>query len=196
MEKLQVSRSTIREALNGLAVIGAIEIRHGQGAFVAENLARIEARESLTAALAKGVTQDLVEARRAVETQICRLAAVRRTEADLHEMEEQLELCERAVAEGRPAAAPGVDLHLAIAQSAHNEVLFGFMASIAHLLVERGPALEGIHGYKDWELADHRRLYEAVALGDPDLAAERIEAHLDEVVRYYRQLDRRIEASG
>ena len=32
---LQVGRSTIREALNGLALVGMIEIRHGQGALVA-----------------------------------------------------------------------------------------------------------------------------------------------------------------
>ena len=34
MASLEVGRSTIREALNGLAVLGVIEIRHGQGAFV------------------------------------------------------------------------------------------------------------------------------------------------------------------
>ena len=31
MASLGVGRSTIREALNGLAVLGVIEIRHGQG---------------------------------------------------------------------------------------------------------------------------------------------------------------------
>src|SRR5690349_22821658 len=35
-ESLGVGRSTVREALNGLALIGVVEVRHGQGVFVAE----------------------------------------------------------------------------------------------------------------------------------------------------------------
>ena len=31
---LGVGRSTVREALNGLAMLGIVEIRHGQGVFV------------------------------------------------------------------------------------------------------------------------------------------------------------------
>ena len=34
MAALGVGRSTIREAINGLAMLGVLEIRHGQGAFV------------------------------------------------------------------------------------------------------------------------------------------------------------------
>ena len=33
---LGVGRSTVREALNGLAVLGVLTIRHGQGAFIAD----------------------------------------------------------------------------------------------------------------------------------------------------------------
>ncbi len=35
MTRLHVGRSTVREALNGLALTGVLEIRHGQGVFVA-----------------------------------------------------------------------------------------------------------------------------------------------------------------
>lgn len=33
--ELGVGRSTVREALNGIAMLGIVEIRHGQGVFVA-----------------------------------------------------------------------------------------------------------------------------------------------------------------
>ena len=33
-KELGVGRSTVREALNGLAMLGVVEIRHGQGVFV------------------------------------------------------------------------------------------------------------------------------------------------------------------
>src|ERR1700743_3203579 len=54
MTLLGVGRSTIREAVNGLAMLGVIEIRHGQGAFVANPAAGSEAPGALGSALARG----------------------------------------------------------------------------------------------------------------------------------------------
>ena len=39
-KELGVGRSTVREALNGLAMLGVVEIRHGQGVFVTATLPR------------------------------------------------------------------------------------------------------------------------------------------------------------
>ncbi len=35
-KRMGVGRSTVREALNGLEMMGVVEIRHGQGVFVAK----------------------------------------------------------------------------------------------------------------------------------------------------------------
>ena len=86
MASLGVGRSTIREALNGLAVLGVIEIRHGQGAFVIQTDPATPPG-ALTSSLAKGVTRDLLEARVAVELTIAELAARRRTPTDIREIE-------------------------------------------------------------------------------------------------------------
>ena len=187
MAALGVGRSTVREALNGLAMLGAIEIRHGQGAFVTQRPDQVTAPE-ITTALAKGVTRDLLEARAPVETEIARLAATRRTHADLREIEAVLERHEKALTAGRPAVRHSVRFHIVLAQAAHNEVLAGFVASFAKLLAERGPTLEELPGYRDWELAEHRGLYEAVRDGDPGLAAERMRAHLAQVEDYHSRL--------
>jgi DNA-binding FadR family transcriptional regulator len=187
MSALGVGRSTVREALNGLAMLGVIEIRHGQGAFVAQDPGRTSAPE-VAAALAKGVTCDLLEARRPVETEIARLAALRRTPADLAEIEAVLDRHEHALAAGRPAGRWSARFHLQLSEAAHNEVLAGFVASFVKLLVERGPALEALGGYREWELGEHRRLYEAVRAGDPELAARRMQAHLEQVEAYHERL--------
>ena len=63
MQALNVGRSTVREALNGLVMLGVIEIRHGQGAFVTERPHSQAEPEAIAAALAKGVTRDLLEVR-------------------------------------------------------------------------------------------------------------------------------------
>ena len=41
-KELGVGRSTVREALNGLAMLGIVEIRHGQGVFVTGEPAQVE----------------------------------------------------------------------------------------------------------------------------------------------------------
>src|SRR3954447_23390307 len=85
-KELSVGRSTVREALNGLAVLGVLEIRHGQGAFVSDPAAAApDAMSSrpdspLTVALERGVTREFIEARLLVEVGVARLAAERRTE--------------------------------------------------------------------------------------------------------------------
>jgi GntR family transcriptional regulator, transcriptional repressor for pyruvate dehydrogenase complex len=192
MQALGVGRSTVREALNGLAMLGVIEIRHGQGAFVAQEAVGVTTPE-IAAALAKGVTRDLLEARRPVETAIARFAALRRTPVDLAEIEDVLAKHERALANGRQAARWSVRFHLELAEAAHNEVLAGFVASFAKLLAERGPVLEKLDGYRDWELAEHRGLYEAVSDGDAELAARRMDAHLEQVEAYHARLPHQSE---
>jgi GntR family transcriptional repressor for pyruvate dehydrogenase complex len=185
MSALGVGRSTIREALNGLALLGVIEVRHGQGAFVAARPTVPQTPAAIETALAKGVTRDLLEARGGMELLIAELAALRRTEADLRELEAVLAHSAAELAAGRSAAAPSAQFHLELAEAAHNEVLAGFVSSILELLVERGPRLETEPGYAEWELGEHRGLYEAVRAGDAPLAVERMRAHLDAMMRHH-----------
>jgi DNA-binding FadR family transcriptional regulator len=188
MHALGVGRSTVREALNGLAMLGVIEIRHGQGAFIARNLSSLAGAEEVSVALAKGVTEDLLEARRPVEIEIAGLAAERRTPADLEEIETVLNEHHRALARGEPAAQYSAGFHLGIARAAHNEVLAGFVASFIPLLAERGPQLESLEGYRQWELDDHRGLFAAIRERDPLAAAARMRAHLQEMRGHHDRL--------
>ena len=92
---LGVGRSTVREALNGLAMLGVVEIRHGQGVFVTEEAPAQDSEPSaITAALERGVTNEFIEARLIVEVEVARLAARRRTDEDLARLEAALEVQE------------------------------------------------------------------------------------------------------
>jgi GntR family transcriptional regulator, transcriptional repressor for pyruvate dehydrogenase complex len=81
IEMLGVSRSSVREALQGLAVMGLIESRQGQGSFVSPNLVRLLPNlESavLFSSLQRAMRLHLIEARRTVECPVAVLAAARR----------------------------------------------------------------------------------------------------------------------
>jgi GntR family transcriptional regulator, transcriptional repressor for pyruvate dehydrogenase complex len=185
---LGVGRSTIREAMNGLAMLGVLEIRHGQGAFVSDPDAGATAPRGITAALSRGITRDLIEARRLVEVQVARLAAERRTEADLIEIAECIADHERAIKSGEPAVGPSVRFHVLVGAAAHSEVLCSFVGLFAELMTERGPILEASPHYREWELEQHRSVYEPIRDGDPELAAVRMAAHLDAVVPHHEKV--------
>jgi GntR family transcriptional regulator, transcriptional repressor for pyruvate dehydrogenase complex len=188
MRALNVGRSTVREALNGLALMGVIEVRHGQGAFVAA-VPQENGSEELASSLAKGVTRDLLEARHLIEIEVVRLAAERRTAADLRSMRRALREHAADLAKRAVAAHDSANFHLEIAAAAHNEVLAAIVASFMPLLEELGPALEQLPGYRAWELEQHEELFEAIRAGDAQLAAERMTAHLDAMVEHHERLN-------
>lgn len=178
MAALGVGRSTVREAINGLAMLGVLEIRRGQGAFVADPAAGAVLPRAIAAALGRGVTADLFEARELIEVHSARLAAARRTAADLRELEQTLLEHERAIKCGTSAVGPSVRFHAQIARAAHSEVLASFVRSFGEVLTSRGRDLDVQPGFREWEIEQHRRVFEAVRDRGPDLAAECMRAHL------------------
>ena len=107
-------------------------------------------------ALAKGVTHDLLEARQIVEVAIARLAAERRTEAELREIEAVLEAHRAALTNPRPPIQQASQFHVLLAEAAHNEVLAGVFHSFRKLMLDRGPRLYGeLGGFREWELDQH-----------------------------------------
>jgi GntR family transcriptional repressor for pyruvate dehydrogenase complex len=188
MEALGVARSTVREALNGLALLGLIEIRQGQGAFVVDGQARSRRPDEIDAALAQGITRDLLEAREAIELQIARLAAQRCTDQDVREIEAVLTKHEELMAAGKSPSRFSAQFHRELASAAHNEVLASFISSLLSRLIERGTQLESIPGYSAWELGEHRGILEAVKARDPELSVTRMREHLSEMHGYHAQL--------
>jgi GntR family transcriptional regulator, transcriptional repressor for pyruvate dehydrogenase complex len=188
MAALGVGRSTVREAINGLAMLGVLEIRHGQGVFVAVHDAGRARPYPISIALSRGVTRDLFEARRLIETEGARLAATRHTDADLRRIAECIDDHERALEGGAPAVDSAVGFHLRIGEAAHNEILSGLVSAFREPLMGRGPVLEALAGYREWELDEHRAVFEPISAGDADEAEARMRAHLDAVVERYDRL--------
>jgi GntR family transcriptional repressor for pyruvate dehydrogenase complex len=186
-KELGVGRSTVREALNGLAMLGIVEIRHGQGVFVTGEPAPINEPSAITAALERGVTHEFIEARLIVEVEVARLAARRRTDEDLARLSAALEVQESRLRGDIDALVDvAASFNVLLAAAAHNEVLGAMIQSFVSLMVERGPRIYSLEGFGEWDLKEHRGLFEAVRDRDADLAAERMRVHIEELARRYR----------
>jgi len=190
MKSLGVGRSTVREALNGLALLGLVDIRHGLGVFVAERPAEQEIELSdLDKALLKGVTRDFIEARLVVEVEVARLAAERRTDADLARIAETIEaLKAKRDALIDEALEPATQFNLAVADAAHNEVLAGVIGSFVQLMLERAGTLYEREEFRAWDIKEHTLIYEAIAASAADLAARRMREHILAIGEHYRDV--------
>jgi GntR family transcriptional regulator, transcriptional repressor for pyruvate dehydrogenase complex len=186
--ELGVGRSTLREALHGLQLLGEIEIRHGQGVFVAKPSPDERSLTALTAAINQGVTHDLLEARKVIEVEVARLAGQRRTDAEIAELEAILKAHESSMVKGQSPATEGMRFHLAVGYAAHNEVLAAVMRTLRKPMFERGPSLyEDLEGFGDWELRQHTGIYLAIRDQNANLAARRMAAHVAAMAGHYRK---------
>lgn len=192
MEQMRVGRSSVREALRGLAVMGLVEIRQGQGTFVRSPMPLTgpgaSGVDTISAALARGLTEELLEAREIIEVRIASLAAQRAAPADVAELERLVDAAREAKAAARPAFLFSSQFHLGVARAAHNDVLEGFVASYMPVLAERGTALERLPGYVEWEIREHDGIRQAIADHDARLAAARMRSHLKDMTTHYEHV--------
>jgi GntR family transcriptional regulator, transcriptional repressor for pyruvate dehydrogenase complex len=180
-ERLQVSRASVKQAVVVLEVQGLLEIRHGGGMFLrTDSLAPepvadlIERRRRLP---------DVLEAREALETKLAELAAKRRTDADLREIDAALAEMRREVDSGGLGEAGDRRFHAAVTAAAHNELLADFMREIADQVAEsRHESLQQLHRPAQ-SLAQHTTIAAAIRAQDPAAATAAMHDHLETVSR-------------
>src|SRR4051812_20123103 len=90
-ETLGISRASVRQALRALESIGILVSKPGAGHFVAEQNGAVPKNEALTSLVDHGDPQELMEARRALEPEVARLAAIYRDIDDLERLYEAMD---------------------------------------------------------------------------------------------------------
>jgi GntR family transcriptional regulator, transcriptional repressor for pyruvate dehydrogenase complex len=182
MTSLGVGRSTVREALKGLALIGVLEVRHGQGAFVADFAPTLPIGLELQGA----ATKELIEARQIIEVEIARLAAARRSDEWVAEMNALLTDHRATLKARRRPVLQASRFHVLIAEAAENRVLAAVVRPFFRLMIQGGPAFyELIEGYADWELEQHEQIFGAIRDRDGERAADMMRAHVTAMSSYY-----------
>ena len=172
------SRNTVREAVQSLVHAGLLERRQGSGTYV---LAASELAGAVSRRVANARRLDVLEVRRTLEVGAARLAASRRTEADIAQL--------RELHDGRQAAsllgdvdelvARDVRLHRAIVQASHNPVLTDLYEDLVVALQENVRLNVAAIAPAD---DDHSALVEAVIAGDAETAAAEAAAFLDALI--------------
>jgi len=180
MREFGVGRSTMREALQHLVLLGLVEAKQGFGyrikSFDRQHFSDLDLAATF---VAEDALLELLEAREIVEVPIVRLAAARASEADLQAMERLLTQMARRIARGQTVHPLAAQFHLLIAKAAKNATLERWISSLIPLLTARGWQLEhDIPGRSARELTLHRELYAHIQARDSDAAARAMVEHL------------------
>jgi GntR family transcriptional repressor for pyruvate dehydrogenase complex len=177
-ESFGVGRSSLREAMQALQLLGVVEVVQGRGTFLRETHVLPLALNWARLASADLISQ-IMEARQIVEVAMARLAAERATGEDLVAMQAAIERATRAGDDPEASGRAGVDFHLALAKATQNEVLSLMYRTVWSLYVEttrRAQATpEGIRG----SLRDHRELLESIERRDSELASQLMAEHIE-----------------
>jgi GntR family transcriptional repressor for pyruvate dehydrogenase complex len=173
-ESLGVSRVSLRQAVTALEVQHILEVRHGGGTFLIRHprdaAGQLEQRRRRI--------PDVLETREALETKLAELAALRRTDDDLDQMERALQAMEQAIERGENGAKEDALFHGAIAGAARNGLLADLMKHIDPQVTETRLESLSQPGRPPKSLRAHRRIAEAIRAGDPKRAAAAMRAHL------------------
>lgn len=183
-EQLQVSRSSLREALKALEVLGLIESRHGEGSFITNNVEdTILKSVSIAYKLNEGTVVDILELRHCLEVYSVKHAVRNATENDIADLEQiVLEM----------SRAENMDQEEILDIRFHNEIikmtdniLFQIIAdSISDLMAPFIKSVRKIYSENDEKMRDyyffgqHMNIVEGIKSRDEEVATKAIEDHL------------------
>lgn len=178
-----VSRTPVREALSILEASGMIKSTQGGGTVVQPvSITNLMEETTLEMVDVDEVLQ-LLEVRMILESQTAALAAKRRSEEDLKQMEKALGEIRRAI-ETQEAIGHEQDIlfHQAIVDASHNPVLKQTMVGISNLYYKavRFSLKKNVGFYEKRKqvLEEHITIKEAVARRDSEAAREAMLIHL------------------
>lgn len=177
-ERLNVSRSVIREAVAQLKSDGVLIARRGSGSYISQTPAGTVFRLQSDGGGRLDLPQ-LFEMRLWIETQAATTAARRRSANDLKQIGKAIRLMQTKRAEGNAAEAAAADVafHRAIAVAAKNEYFVAFHDFLRSQLAVARRAAWDAGGSTEAQL-EHGELYDAISRGDHGAAAASAEKHL------------------
>lgn len=183
-EFLDVSRPTMREAVRALSIQGVLGVVHGSGTFVkpmtqwsgigviVQAMTRWESPRTL------GLK--LIEMRRMIEVGACGLAARNRSEADVEQLQQYLELFDRASEAGDVDTVTEVDLafHDLILMASGNPFLPAVMQPLKTALASSRKHTSSDPKIRERARHHHGDIFAAIRDRDEQAAKDAMRAHM------------------
>lgn len=184
MEKFDVSRNTLREAVQSMVHIGLLDTRQGIGTIVKSNskLGLIIEDE-----IKKNDLFEILEVRLGLEREAAQIAAIKRTDEDLINMESYLKDCKEAADKNDSKGFTQKDIifHKAVVKATHNKLFIELYEHITDGLQKSIDEVMKLREEGTFEREIHNDLFEAIINKDSQLALKSVNGYLDKTKKAF-----------
>jgi GntR family transcriptional repressor for pyruvate dehydrogenase complex len=198
---LGVSRPTLRAGIRSLAAVGILVSRQGAGTFVAEadESPTLDSSPLRMLSALHGFTSDeMFEARLALEMSIASLAAQRATSEQMTLMAEEITGMYASLNDPEQYLVHDMQFHQTIAAASQNRILTSLMNMVATILFDnRSKTVHRALDLKD-SAEQHHNIYRAMRERDPEAARMAMHDHLikTQAAQRLEELNSRAEAAA
>ena len=181
-ETFQVSRSSLRDAIRALELMGMVEARQGEGTIVREPSGEAVA-SPLTAVLLqqREFVSELLELRGMIEPTLAARAATHADADDLAHLEDILRRQKEKVDRGELAIEEDSEFHDRIARASNNKVVLQVVDVFMDLLRESRKQSLQVEGRLQKSLMSHQQILRAIARHDAAAAENAMRRHIQEI---------------
>lgn len=181
-EQFGVSRSSIRDAIRVLQLMGLVEPRQGEGTVV-RDLDPDAVVHPLASLLVRNqsLLHDLLDVRKMIEPHLAARAARHATEEELARLHAIVHRQQAKAERGELAVEEDSEFHYTIATASRNQVILRILDVLMDLLrTSRERSLQ-VPGRLQRSLEGHRRILAAIRRRDPAAAEAAMRRHLEEI---------------
>lgn len=179
-----VGRSTIREAMSALKIMGLLESRQGEGSYVKiYNSEDVGMPDFSGFLLSDETILELMEARKSLELSNVELAASKRTDENLKKFQEILHQMEFNLINEDESEKADMLFHRTLAEATQNSIMVRLLDTIAEQMEKAMREIRRM-GFSNPSTAnrllkEHKKIYQAIVKQDIEKAHKYMKDHLE-----------------
>lgn len=178
IELFGVSRSSLREALRVLSTVGIIDVRHGDGMYVAATTPAVQNQRALFDATEQHALRNLVETRLGIELAAVTAATRRASDDDLASLQRFLDDQEAQLGEDPDFTWEPLGFELAVVEISGNSWLYDVELMLRDSWLALSTGLRSSVGRHEEWLTEHRAIVASMRSRNVTQAQRLVMAHL------------------
>jgi GntR family transcriptional repressor for pyruvate dehydrogenase complex len=185
-KQFNASRSSLREALRCLSIMGVLTARVGEGTSIAANGSKfLETVMQWRFITEKYDIENLMELRIALEGLAAASSAERATDEDVKTLDDLVDRMGKSVQQAKKFGKLDLEFHLALARASKNQIVVDLVSMIRGQLTRTLSTVLTLQHARPLSVSEHATIVKAIKRHDADGARKAIQNHLNAAMKRY-----------